>query len=351
MNKEIFLEMIAKGRTYKVTDIHLSVDEFPIFRVNDKIYRFEEYEALTKEGIESLAEEILTFEEKERLDEEKEIDLSFRDLSGNCRINIFYERGNLSFAVRIIRDEIPTIEELNLSVKVNDFFDERQGLIIVCGKTSSGKTSTISAMLNKYNNENNYNILTLEDPIEYIHKNNKSIIRQREIGKDVKSYKEGIKSALRQNVDVIMIGELRDRESVEMALTAAETGHIVITTLHSNSVIDTVDRLIGMFGEEKRDFIQRLVALNLIGIIHQEFTTGIDDEEQPIKVPICEIMYMNSGIQNLIKNGKISQISSFIDVSGRKGMLNKQESIKELYRAKRFTTEQFEKEIKNLRKI
>ena len=148
-----------------------------------------------------------------------------------------------------------------------------------------------------------------------------------------------------------MIGELRDRESVEMALTAAETGHIVITTLHSNSVIDTVDRLIGMFGEEKRDFIQRLVALNLIGVIHQEFTTGIDDEAQPIKVPICEIMYMNSGIQNLIKNGKISQISSFIDVSGRKGMLNKQESIKELYRAKRFTTEQFEKEIKNLRKI
>ncbi len=216
MNKEIFLEMIAKGRTYKVTDIHLSVDEFPIFRVNDKIYRFEEYEALTKEGIESLAEEILTFEERERLDEEKEIDLSFRDLSGNCRINIFYERGNLSFealtkegieslaeeiltfeererldeekeidlsfrdlsgncrinifyergnlsfAVRIIRDEIPTIEELNLSVKVNDFFDERQGLIIVCGKTSSGKTSTISAMLNKYNNENCYNILTFK---------------------------------------------------------------------------------------------------------------------------------------------------------------------------------------------
>lgn len=351
MNKEIFLEMIAKGRTYKVTDIHLSVDEFPIFRVNDKIYRFEEYEILKKEDIESLAEEILTFDEKEKLDEEKEIDFSFRDLTGNCRINIFYERGNLSFAIRIVSENIPKLEDLNLSVKINDFFDEKQGLIIVCGKTGSGKTSTMTAMLEKYNNEKNYNILTLEDPIEFIHKNNKSIIRQREIGKDVKNYAEGIKSALRQNVDVIMIGELRDKESVEMALTAAETGHIVLTTLHSNSAIDTIERLIGMFGEEKRDFIQRLVALNLIGVIHQEFTMGIDAEEKPIKVPICEIMYMNSGIQNLIKNGKISQISSFLDVSGRKGMLNKQESIKELYRAKRFTTEQFEKEIKNLRKI
>lgn len=350
MNKDTFLELISKGRTYKVTDIHLSVDEFPIFRIDNKLYKYDKCSIIRKDDIEELISELLTEEEKERLKRDKEIDISFKDLEGNCRVNIFYERGELSLSLRIVRKDPPTLEDLNLSVKINDFFDETQGLIIVCGKTGCGKTSTIAAMINKYNSEKIYNILTLENPIEYVFKNDKSIIRQREIGKDVRSYSEGMKSALRQNVDIVMVGELIDKKNVELALTLAETGHLVLTTLHSNSVVDAVDKIIGMFEEQDREYIQRLVASNLLGVIHQEFINGIDEENKPIKLPVCEIMYTNSGIQGNIKNGKVSQISSFLDVSGRKGVLNKQESIKELYRAKKLTTEQFEKEIKNLRK-
>lgn len=350
MNKATFLEMIAKGRTYKVTDIHLIVDDFPVFRVNDKLYRFEEYPPVRKENLEILVSEILTEKEKEILMKKKELDFSFKDLGGNCRVNIFYEKENLAFAIRIVNKEPLSLEELNLSAKINDFYEDTNGLIVVCGKSSSGKTSTVAAMIEKYNKEKAYNIITIEDPIEYTYKNQKSIIRQREVGRDVKSYTDGIKSALRQNADVIMLGELKDTESIEMALLAAETGHIVLATLHSNGIIDSIDKMIGMFNEDRKEYIQRLVASNLIGVIHQEFTEGVEGEEK-IKVPICEIMYTNNGIQNLIKTGKISQISSFLDVSGRKGILNKQESIKELYRGKKLTPEQFEKEIKALRKF
>ncbi len=350
MNKNTFIEMITNGRNYNVTDIHLSAEEHPIFRVNNILYRVTEYEILSKEGLEILTKELLTLKEYDNLRENKELDLSFEAETGNCRINIFYEKDNISYAIRVIKKDPPTIEELNLSAKINDFYGETQGLIIICGKSGSGKSSTASAMIDKYNELDSYNIITIEDPIETIHKNKSSIMRQREVGRDVKNYSLGIKSALRQNADIILIGELKDGESIENALMGAETGHIVLSTLYANGIVDAIERLIDSFSTERKEIAQKLVGSNLLGVIYQDFTEGVGSKGEAIVVPICEMLHINPAISSLIKNGKLNQISSFLDVSGRKGTINRLESVKELYRKGRLSQEQFDKEIKNLRK-
>ena len=185
-----------------------------------------------------------------------------------------------------------------------------------------------------------------EDPVEYIFKNKKSIIRQREVGRDTKNFIEGMKSGLRQDIDIIMVGELRENESIEMALTAAETGHLVLATLHTNGAVDTIDRIISVFPENKKNLIERQLASNLVGVIYQELIDGKDDT----RVPLCEMLYINRGIENLIRNGKINQIQSFIDISGRDGMLNKEECLKDLWRENKISEKQYNEMVRNIKR-
>lgn len=346
MNKETFFKILNKGKLMKASDIHLLVDEVPIFRINGKLIKIEEYNTLTEEDMKDLSSFVTNEEDKKILENEKELDFSFKIDNINCRINIFYEKRNISISIRIIEEEPLTLEELNINKKIYEIVSKKQGLILVSGKSGSGKSSTLAGIIEKFNREENFNILTIEDPIEYIFKGKKSIIRQREVRKDTKSFIDGLKSALRQDIDIIMVGELRDMESIEMALTASETGHLVLATLHTNGAVDTIDRIISVFPENKKNLIQRQLASNLIGIIYQELIEGNDNN----RVPLCEMLYINKGIQNLIKSGKINQIQSFIDISGRDGMLNKEECLKELYKNNKINETQYENMIKFIRK-
>ncbi len=346
MNKETFFEILNKGKMMKASDIHLLAGEVPVFRINGRLIRIEEYSAFTEEDMKDLSSFVSKEEDKKILNLEKELDFSFKACGINCRINIFYEKENIGMSIRLIREEPFTLEELGINKKIYELLEKKQGLIIVSGKSGSGKSSTLAGIIEKFNREENLNILTIEDPIEYIFKGKKSIIRQREVGRDTKSFIDGLRSALRQDIDIIMVGELRDTESLEMALTAAETGHLVLATLHTNGAVDTVDRILSVFPENKKNLIERQLASNLIGVIYQELIEGISE----VRVPLCEMLYINRGIANLIKNGKINQIQSFIDISGRDGMLNKEECLKDLYKENKISNIQYENMVKALRK-
>lgn len=346
MNKETFFEILNKGKMMKASDIHLLAGEVPVFRINGRLIRIEEYSAFTEEDMKDLSSFVSKEEDKKILNLEKELDFSFKICGVNCRINIFYEKENIGMSIRLIREEPFTLEELGINKKIYELLEKKQGLIIVSGKSGSGKSSTLAGIIEKFNREESLNILTIEDPIEYIFKGKKSIIRQREVGRDTKSFIDGLRSALRQDIDIIMVGELRDTESLEMALTAAETGHLVLATLHTNGAVDTVDRILSVFPENKKNLIERQLASNLIGVIYQELIEGISE----VRVPLCEMLYINRGIANLIKNGKINQIQSFIDISGRDGMLNKEECLKDLYKENKISNIQYENMVKALRK-
>lgn len=346
MDRETFFSILNKAKIMKASDIHLLANELPVFRINGKLVRIEEYKKFTEEDMKNLSSFVTKEENIKTLEKERELDFSFNIENINCRINIFYEKENIGMSIRIVQEEPFTLEELEINKKIYDILEKRQGLIIISGKSGSGKSSTLAGIIEKFNREENLNILTIEDPIEYIFKNKKSIIRQREVKRDTKNFIDALKSALRQDLDVIMVGELRDNESLEMALTAAETGHLVLATLHTNGAVDTIDRIISAFPENKKNLIQRQLASNLIGIIYQELIDGNDNN----RVPLCEMLHLNKGIENLIRNGKINQIQSFIDISGRDGMLNKEECLKELYKNNKISESQFENNMKILKR-
>ncbi len=347
INRETFFELLAKGKMMKASDIHLLSGEVPVFRINGNLIRIEEYNNFAEEDMINLSSSILKEEQKIVFEKERELDFSFRENGANCRVNIFYEKGNIGMSIRIIRNKPFRLSELNMNRKIYELLEAESGLLIVAGKSGNGKSSTLAGIIEEFNQKGNYNILTIEDPVEYIFQNKKSIIRQREVGTDTKSFLDGLKSALRQDLDIIMVGELRDLESLEMALVGAETGHLVIATLHTNGAVDTIDRIISVFPEDKKNLIQRQLASNLIGVIYQELIESRFDGE---RVPLCEMLYINRGIQSLIKSGKINQIQSFIDISGREGMLNKEECLKDLLKNEKINQTQYENMIKEIRK-
>ena len=346
MDRETFLEILKKGKMMRASDIHLLAGEVPVFRINGKLIRIEEYNNFTKEDMKNLSSFVVKEEDRKFFEKNRELDFSFKNGEINCRINIFYERENIGMSIRLVREEPFTLEELGINKKIYDILERRQGLIIVSGKSGSGKSSTLAGIIEKFNREENLNILTIEDPVEYIFKNKKSIIRQREVGRDTKNFIEGMKSGLRQDIDIIMVGELRENESIEMALTAAETGHLVLATLHTNGAVDTIDRIISVFPENKKNLIERQLASNLVGVIYQKLIDGKDDT----RVPLCEMLYINRGIENLIRNGKINQIQSFIDISGRDGMLNKEECLKDLWRENKISEKQYNEMVRNIKR-
>ncbi len=313
-----FKPLIAKAYSEGATDVHVSVGIVPYFRIDGELVPKEEYgvmdSATVLNAIENLFEEIdLELEGKKH-----EVDFSFT-VAGHIRVrgNFYYERGNPAVAFRLIPKRIRSIEELGLPEMLKDIADQEYGLILVAGPTGSGKSTTIAAMIDYLNEKYPYHIITLEDPIEYIFENKRSIIHQRELGKDTKSFVDGLKYALRQDPDVILVGEMRDLETMSLALTSAETGHIVFTTVHTNSAATAPERIVDVFPAHQQRQVMIQLANTLTAVIYQRLLPRIGGG----MVAILEIMMGTPAVRNLIREGKLHQLESLIQAGGKFGMV------------------------------
>ncbi|NLJ99465.1 MAG: type IV pilus twitching motility protein PilT [Tissierellia bacterium] len=321
------LKLIEYATLKKASDIHITVGVPPILRRNGKLINVGEAK-LMPEDTENLVQQVLDEKQLIRLKDKGEVDTSFSiSRFGRFRINAYNQRGSYAMAIRIIPFKIPTMEELGLPAIVKDLSKLPRGLILVTGPTGSGKTTTLASMIRLINEEKECHILTLEDPIEYVHKHNKSMVNQREIGTDTHSFANALKASLRQDPDVILVGEMRDLETISVALTAAETGHLIFSTLHTTGAAKTIDRIIDVFPPYQQQQVRIQLSSVIEAIISQQLLPKVDDG----RVAAFEVMVANPAIRNLIREEKTHQIDTSIQTGGQEGMQTMDKSLLELY--------------------
>ncbi len=311
---EVLLEEVVKK---KASDLHLQVGLPPIIRIDGKLMPITGADILSDEAVETLIFAILDEDQKQILLKDKEFDFSFAfgDL-GRFRVNAFHERGNLAAALRLINNEILTIEQLGLPPIVNKFADYPRGLVLVTGPTGSGKSTTLAAMINKINSERAEHIITIEDPIEYTHRSKKSVIVQREVHYDTYSFSAALRSALREDPDVVLIGEMRDLETIASAITIAETGHLVFATLHTNSASQSIDRMIDVFPPHQQPQVRSQLSNILMSIVSQRLVPTIGGG----RVAAAEILVATPAVRNIIREGKTHQLEAVIQTGNEFGM-------------------------------
>ncbi|PJA09438.1 type IV pili twitching motility protein PilT [Candidatus Falkowbacteria bacterium CG_4_10_14_0_2_um_filter_41_15] len=285
------------------------------------------FSPLTSIDLESIANDLLRGEQRERLFKEKDLDFGYSVDDYRFRINLSYERDNLKMVARVINNQSPTLEDVNMPPVIYNLLDMKQGLILLTGPTGCGKSTSLAAMINYLNEKYNYNIVTFEDPIEFIFKSNKSIITQRQLGFDFPSFASGLRHVLRQDPNVIMVGEMRDLETISSAITLAETGHLVLATLHTFDASQTVDRIIDIFPPFQQNQVRSQLSMILAAIIAQRLLPKVGGG----RIVAREIMIRNSAIANLIREQKIVQIKNVIETSQNDGMINLTRDIKDLY--------------------
>ena len=309
------------------SDLHLTVGISPIIKVNGKLVRLE-HEILRPEDTEAYAREILQ-DAYEKYDAIGEYDTSYSiHGKGRFRVNIYKQRNSTALAIRVISLDMPTLDSLGYPETLNDICDLKRGLVLVTGPTGSGKSTTLAALINEINSNRESHIITIEDPIEFLHKHNKSIVNQREIGKDTLSYERALKAALREDPDVILIGEMRDLETISTAITAAETGHLVFSTLHTIGAAKTIDRIVDVFPPHQQEQIKIQLASVLQTIISQQLVETVDGD----RTAALEIMVATPAIKNLIREGKTHQIESSIQTGSKYGMRTMDMELANLYR-------------------
>lgn len=316
---EILKKYLSLGAQRNASDLHLSAGNFPILRIDGELVPLIEERQLTNQELEEIAKSILNPRQWEHFQKYLDLDFSF-SLEDKLRIrgNLFVARGNLSFAFRLIPLIIPTIDELNLPPILYEFAKQKQGFILFVGPAGTGKSTSLATVIEQINHTRRAHIITIEEPIEYIFSNDLAIIHQREIPADTVDWHRALRSALREDPDVIMIGEMRDQETIATALTAAETGHLVLSTLHTNSASQTIDRIIGIFPPEQQNQIRLQLASTLVGIISQRLIPRIKGG----RIPACEVLVANPAVKNLIRENKIYQIDLVIDTSLEEGMIS-----------------------------
>jgi twitching motility protein PilT len=325
--KQKLNELLLVAAQQNASDLHLGVGRYPTLRIDGNLVPLERESVLTPEAAQNLIAGLLTPEQKEIFIREKELDFaySFED-KARFRINVYYQRGYAAAALRLIPSQIKTVEELNLPPQIHDFARLSQGFVLVVGPAGHGKSTTLAALLDEINHSRNDHIITVEDPIEYIFTQDKCIVSQREVRIDTPDFHKALKSILRQDPDVIMIGEMRDPESIATALTAAETGHLVFSTLHTNSASQTIDRIIDSFPAEQQGQISSQLAAVLVGIVSERLIPRVRGG----RLPACEVMIANAAIRNLIREKKAYQIDLVIETSAQEGMINLNRSLAEL---------------------
>jgi len=337
--KQKLNDLLLTTARQNASDLHLAVGRHPTLRIDGVLIPLQKEPILIPEMAENLIFNLLTPEQKEKFLKEKEIDLSYSfEDKARFRVNIFYQRGYTAAALRLIPAQIRTVEELNLPPILHDFTRLSQGFVLVVGPAGHGKSTTLAALLDEINHTRTDHIITIEDPVEYIFTQDKCIVSQREVKTDTLDFHKGLRSLLRQDPDVIMIGEMRDTESIATAMTAAETGHLVFSTLHTNSASQTVDRIIDSFPAEQQGQISSQLAATLVGIVSERLIPRIEGG----RVPACEIMITNPAIRNLTREKKAYQIDLVIETSVQEGMLTLNRSLAELVKKKEISLENAE---------
>lgn len=328
-------ELVAKAALDGASDIHLVRGLTPRYRVDGEI-REMDGGVLTAQQCEDFARE-LAGADFNRARAAGEVDLAMTIAGVRCRLNLFQQQRAWSAAIRLLKDHIPELSELGLPAAAAEFPDYSQGLVLITGETGSGKSTTLAAILERINRKECKHILTLEDPIEYVYTPDRCVINQREVGKDTQSFAAGLRSALREDPDVILVGEMRDLETIETALTAAETGHLVFGTVHTNSAADSIDRIVDVFPAARQQQIRLQLSMTLKAVLSQQLLPRVGGG----RVLACEVMKTDGAIRNLIREGKTPQIINAIQTTGAVGNILMDRCLQNLRSAGTITEETY----------
>lgn len=331
---QLFHEMVER----EASDMHLQVGSPPVFRIKGDPVYITEFEVILPDLIKRIIREKLSDKHLATLEEKGDVDLAI-GIPGlaRFRLNVFHQRGSLGLVARFVSAQVQSITDLNLPESVSKFTQMKDGLVIVAGATGSGKSTTLAAIIEQVNKSRACHILTLEDPIEYLYRNKKAYINQREVGIDVENFHQALRTAVRQDPDIILIGEMRDMETVEFGLTAAETGHLVFGTLHSSNVPQTLSRMLDLFPPERHKQIRLGLHFNLRGIMVQKLVPAIDIDI--FRVPAVELLFNNAPAKKLIREGEDSKLYTVIKSAEKEGMQSFNKSLLDLVRRELITEE------------
>ena len=329
-------ELLKQARGIGASDLHVTTGIPPKCRLNGELIEIA-HDIVTPADSKALVEQMIPGRLVDRFNEDGEVDFSYAIRGvGRYRVNIFKQRGTMAFVIRLVNTEIPSPNTLGLPDSVLALTRKKRGLVLVTGPTGSGKSTTLASLINEINQNDNAHIITLEDPIEYLHKHVNSIVNQREVGIDTQSYAGALRAALREDPDIILVGEMRDLDTIATAITAAETGHLVFSTLHTIGAVPTIDRIIDVFPTHQQAQIRLQIATLLEAVISQQLIPTLDYKG---RVAAFELMYSNSAIRNLIREGKSHQIPSIIQTSKADGMIMMDDALIDLCLRRRITKE------------
>ncbi len=324
-------EILKTAKEANASDVHITVGIPPKMRVNGNLIALEGYDKMLPDDTQSIADELMSVKQKELMEANGQLDMSFslRGL-GRFRLNAFKQRGSVAMAIRLVATEIPDADVLGIPSSVVNLYKRQRGLVLVTGPTGSGKSTTLASIIDRINNNREAHIITLEDPIEFLYQHNKSIVNQREVGLDSNSYANALRAALREDPDVILVGEMRDLETISTAITAAETGHLVLSTLHTIGAASTVDRIIDVFPPHQQQQIRIQLANVLESVISQQLIPNASGNG---RIAAFEVLHVTSAVRNMIREGKTHQLITIMQTNKKLGMITMDDAIVEMCRS------------------
>lgn len=336
MEHKIITDLVDRLIEEDASDLHIAEDKVPVMRVSSSLIPLSNYKPTSRADVKTILDELLSQKQKEKFIDEKEVDFAY-DHKGVIRLrgNAYFQLGKISVALRLIPKKIRTMEELNLPPILEEFANKQQGFFLVVGPTGQGKSTTLASLISHINSHRLEHIITIEDPIEYIFESDKSLIEQREIREDTPDFHTALRGVFRQDIDVLMVGEMREPDTISTAVTAAETGHLVFSTLHTNTAAQTVARIIDSFVAEQQSQIRVQLSSSLIGIFSQRLIPRISGG----MIPAYELLINNTAVANLIRENRIHEINSVIETSSELGMIDLNRTLSELVKAGEITVE------------
>lgn len=336
VNKQDFYKLLTRAVQKDASDIHMKPGSPPYFRVDGELAAQGE-EVVVAEDMDVVAGILLSQDQRDYFNKRGEVDLSYNERGiGRFRVNLFRQRGSVSLVMRRIKTRILTFEQLNLPPVVQRFAQMVRGLILITGTTGSGKSTTLAAIIDFINQHRRCHVVTIEDPIEYVHQDHRAVISQREVNIDTRDFSSALKAVMRQDPDVILVGEMRDLETFQAAISASETGHLVFSTLHTTNVMQTIDRIVDLFPSNQHDQVRHQLAVQLRGVMSMRLLPRADGVG---RVPMCEIMFSNPGVRGLIRENRVTQLEQAILQGKEDGMQTFNDSLHSLLRRKLITNE------------